>query len=114
MIKLLNYGTMWKIIEANDLLHDQKSTSSFLKIELDRVGRETGIIKNVRGYGTHLGMDFQSEKTAQSVQRWLFKSGVHALLCGPKTLGIKPSMTLSVRDAAVFRESLLYYHPSHE
>ena len=114
MIKLLNYGSMWKIIESGDLLHDQKSTSSFLKIELDRVARETGVIKNVRGYGTHLGFDFKSEKKAASVQRWLFKSGVHALLCGPKTMGIRPSMTLGVRDAAVFRESLLYYHPSHE
>jgi len=81
---------------------------------LDRVGAEKGLIGNVRGYGTHLGFDFASEKSAQSVQRWLFKSGVHALLCGPKTLALRPSMTLGVKDCAVFRDALMYYHPNHE
>jgi 4-aminobutyrate aminotransferase / (S)-3-amino-2-methylpropionate transaminase len=42
MVKLLNYGTIWKVIEGKDLLGLQKDTCSFLKIELDRVARETG------------------------------------------------------------------------
>ena len=114
MIKLLNYGTIWKVIESQDLLHDQKTTSSFLKIELDRVGAEKGLISNVRGYGTHLGFDFANERTAQSVQRWLFKSGIHALMCGPKTMALKPSLTLGVQDGAVLRDALIHYHPNHE
>jgi len=32
-------------------------TSTFLKIELNRVEKEKGIIRNVRGYGTFLGFD---------------------------------------------------------
>jgi len=119
MIKLLNYGTIWNVLKKGDilgldLLHHQKATSSFLKIELDRVGAEKGLISNVRGYGTHLGFDFANEKTAQSVQRWLFKSGVHALLCGPKTLALRPSMTLGVKEGAVLRDSLYHFHPNHE
>lgn len=68
MIKLLNYGTIWNVIghqdsmESRDLLHEQKTVSSFLKIELDRVGAEKGLISNVRGYGTHLGFDFSNER----------------------------------------------------
>jgi len=114
MIKLLNYGTIWKVIEGKDLLGLQKDTSSFLKIELDRVGKETGYISNVRGYGTHLGFDCQSTQRAESIQRYLFKAGVHVLKCGPKTIGIRPSMELGVRDSAVFREALLHYHPNFE
>ena len=37
MVSLLRYGQMWKIIEKQNLLHLQKDTSSFLKIELNRM-----------------------------------------------------------------------------
>jgi 4-aminobutyrate aminotransferase-like enzyme len=114
MVKLLNYGNIWKVIEGKDLLHLQKDTSSFLKIELDRVARETGEISNVRGYGTHLGFDCSSPARADSIQRFLFKVGVHVLKCGPQTIGIRPSLELGVKDAAVFREALLHYHPNFE
>ena len=114
MVKLLNYGTIWKVIEGKDLLHLQKDTSSFLKIELERVGKETGFYSNVRGYGTHLGFDCQSPERADSIQRYLFKAGVHVLKCGPKTIGIRPSMELGVNDSAVFREALIHYHPNFE
>lgn len=114
MVKLLNYGTIWNVIEGKGLLHLQKDSSSFLKIELDRVARETGYISNVRGYGTHLGFDCQSVERADSIQRYLFKAGVHVLKCGPKTIGIRPSLELGVKDAAVFREALLHYHPNFD
>ena len=57
MVKVINYGLMWDTISKKNLLHWQKDTSSFLKIELERMGRETGLISNIRGYGTHLGFD---------------------------------------------------------
>jgi len=114
MIKLLNYGTIWKVIESSNLLHCQKDVSSFLKIELDRVGKETGHISNVRGYGTHLGFDCQTADKADSIQRFLFKAGIHALKCGPKTIGLRPSMTLGFNDCAALREAILHYHPNFE
>ena len=61
---MLNYGLTWKIMGQNRLLHWQKDTSSFLKIELDRVSNETGFIDNVRGYGTHLAFDCANEELA--------------------------------------------------
>lgn len=58
MINVLNYGKTWGIVDKEDLLHLQKDTASFLKIELDRIGKEKGFIDGpVRGYGTHLGFD---------------------------------------------------------
>lgn len=57
MVKLLHYGQIWNIIAKQNLLHLQSDTSSFLKIELERVGRETGLVRDVRGYGTHLAFD---------------------------------------------------------
>jgi len=68
MKKVLNYGKTWEIVADQNLLQLQKDTSSFLKIELDRIGRETGIIDGqVRGYGTHLGFDCHTEAQANSL-----------------------------------------------
>jgi len=101
MKKVLNYGKTWSIIDHHNLLHLQKDTSSFLKIEMDRIGRETGLIDGpLRGYGTHLGFDCHTEAQASSIQRWFFRTGIQALRCGPKTFGLRPSLTLGVFDCA--------------
>ena len=55
--KLIKYGETWSSIASQDLLHTQKDTAAFLKIELERVAKETGSLANVRGYGTHLAFD---------------------------------------------------------
>lgn len=57
MVKLLNFGVVWKTILKKDLLAYVNDTSTFLKIELERVQREKGFISNVRGNGTFIGFD---------------------------------------------------------
>lgn len=111
LVALLNYGQIWRVIAQDNLLHLQKDTSSFLKIEIDRMARETGYLSTTRGYGTHLGFD---SDYAGSLHRWLLKSGVNITMCGPKTFALRPSLTLNVFDAAQLRESLKYYSPNHE
>ena len=110
---VLNYGLIWKGIEKFNLLHVQKDTSSFLKIELDRIGKEYGFTGSVRGYGTYLSFDCENVKTADSIQRWFLKSGMQVLKCGPRTLGLRPSLVLGTQDCALLRDSLSYYHPNH-
>ena len=91
-----------------------QDTSTFLKIELTRVGKERGgIVRNVRGYGTFLGFDTPSENHAELVQGYLFKTGIHLLRCGPKTFGLRPALILEPKHAAQLRESLIYYHPNY-
>lgn len=111
MVKLLNYGQIWNIIGSQDLLHMQKDTSSFLKIELDRIARETRLISDVRGYGTHLGFDCQN---ADIMHRWFMRTGINIHRCGPTSFAMRPSLTLGVNDAAQLRESFLNYHPNFE
>ena len=101
-------------MESEDLLHKQKDTSSFLKIELDRMAEETQFISTTRGYGTHLAFDCADSKTADTIQRWLFRSGINVLKCGPQTLGLRPSLNLGVFDAAHLRESLKFFNPFFE
>lgn len=112
MAKLLKYGETWQTIESDNLLHTAQDTSSFLKIELDRVAKETGIIgENVRGYGTYLAFDCED---AHLMQRWLWRNGINVLRCGPNTLGLRPSLTLGCDDAAHLRDALFAYHPNFD
>ena len=111
MAKVLHYGQTWKIIENEGLLDYTKDTSSFLKIELDRINRESGLISKSRGYGTHLAFDSDQ---ADVLQRWLLKSGINMMKCGPRTLALRPSLTLGVRDAAQLREAINHFSPNFE
>lgn len=68
MKKVLNYGKTWEIVENENLLGLLKDTSSFMKLELDRIGRDTGLIDGpLRGYGTHLGFDCHTVEQANSL-----------------------------------------------
>jgi len=98
-------------MQQANLLHLQKDTSSFLKIELDRISRETGLISTTRGYGTHLAFDSDQ---AGVLHRFLLKSGINLQMCGPRTFALRPSLTLSPTDAAQLRETLRYFSPNHE
>jgi 4-aminobutyrate aminotransferase-like enzyme len=63
----LNYGIIWKTIQKKDLLSFVGDTSIFLKVELERISKEKGVISNVRGYGTFLGFDTPSSYIAENM-----------------------------------------------
>ena len=71
--KLTAYGNTWETIANENLLHKLGDTSSFLKIELERVGKEMGDVHPVRGYGTHLAFDCSD---GYLLQRWLWRNGI--------------------------------------
>lgn len=111
LIKVLNYGIIWKTILNKDLLSYVQDTSTFLKIELGRIEKEKGSIRNVRGYGTFLGFDTPSPYIAENMQKYFFKSGINLLRCGENTFGLRPALILGPKHAANLRENLLYFHP---
>lgn len=112
MVKLLNFGLTWKYIQKKNLLSYVGDTSTFLKIELNRVQRERGLISNVRGNGTFIGFDTPSTEVADSLQRYFFRSGINLLRCGALTFGLRPALILGPKQAAILRDNLLYYHPN--
>jgi acetylornithine/succinyldiaminopimelate/putrescine aminotransferase len=69
-----------------------------LKIELERVGKENpGLVSNVRGYGLHLGFD---SNRAESLSRWLYRTGFQLDRVGPNTFGLRPAINLNIREAS--------------
>lgn len=107
--KLAAYGKTWKTIENENLLHTLGDTSSFLKIELARVGQKNGDVVDVRGYGTHLAFDCSN---GFLLQRWLWRNGINVGRCGPNTISLRPALILGCHDAAHLRNSLMSYHPN--
>jgi 4-aminobutyrate aminotransferase-like enzyme len=45
-------------------------TSTFLKIELERVAQQKGLISDIRGYGTFIGFDVPNENVAEKLTQW--------------------------------------------
>jgi len=87
-------------------------TSTFLKIELNRVEKERGMISNVRGYGTFIGFDTPSQEVADNLQKWFFRSGINLLRCGAHTFGLRPALILGPKQGAILRDNLLHYSPN--
>lgn len=114
MLKVVKFGQIYKIAEKEYLLHWALDTSSFLKLELNEVAKDTGLLTNIRGYGLHIGFDLPSSKLADSVQRWMWKSGFNLHKVGPRQLGLRPSLTLSIEEAGQFRTALRHFHPNFE
>lgn len=74
MVKLINYGIVWKEIQRKQLLGLVGDTGTFLKVELGHIQRDkNNLISNVRGNGTFLGFDAESEQSADSIQNWCQK-----------------------------------------
>ncbi len=76
--------------------------------------KEKGYISNVRGVGTHIGFDMPTPQLTDSMQKWLMRGGIHALKCGPTTIGLRPALTFSPEDGAVLRDQLLHFNPNFE
>uniref|UniRef100_A0A7S3FX22 Uncharacterized protein n=1 Tax=Strombidium rassoulzadegani TaxID=1082188 RepID=A0A7S3FX22_9SPIT len=108
---LIRYGQIFKITQNLNLLHLLGDTSLYLRLELERIEKELRLISNIRGYGTHLAFDLRTPEKCDSVQRWLWHTGVNTHKCGPKQLALRPSLTLSIEDASQLRKNLQYYTP---
>ena len=87
-------------------------TSTFLKIELARVQKERGYLRNLRGYGTFLGFDVENKEVADDLQKWFFRSGINLLRCGALTFGLRPALILGAKQGAILRENMMHYAPN--
>jgi len=109
--KLDQYNNTWRIVQRYNYMDITMDTSSFLKLELNRIGVDNGRIDNVRGYGTFIGFDVDSLKTAGRMEAWFQRHGIHLYRCAPLTFGLRPSLSLIPRQAAALRDSLKYFSP---
>ena len=100
-------------MQERELLKLVWDTSTFLKIELNNIERDTGLINDVRGNGTFLGFDITDPEQTDSMHKWLLKRGIVTAKVGPSTIGIRPALILGPSHAANLREAIKSFHPNH-
>lgn len=91
------------MIARDKLLNRVKDTQAFLKVELERVSRQTDYFGNIRGYGTFIGFDVKPEKI-HKLQKFLHQGGVYANITGTHSIGLTPALILEPKHAAPLRD----------
>lgn len=87
--------------------------STFLKVELNHIQRDKGLITDIRGNGTFIGFDVESSELAESMRSWLQKNGIQVSRSGPRTFGLRPSLVLEPKHCAALRDAITAFHPNH-
>ncbi len=91
-----------ELIESS-LMANAAEMGARLKAGLERVSADVGAVRDVRGVGLMLGVEFDSHETADAVQETCFHSGLLVLECGESSLRFCPPLIVDAAavDAAV-------------
>jgi 4-aminobutyrate aminotransferase len=90
------------IIES-EAMANAAAMGARLRAGLERVAADTPAIRDVRGAGLMLGVEFGSHESAEAVQRAAFERGLLTLECGESSLRFSPPLIVNEDevDAAV-------------
>ncbi|MBA2264687.1 MAG: aminotransferase class III-fold pyridoxal phosphate-dependent enzyme [Chloroflexi bacterium] len=91
-----------KIIESEGM-SNAASMGARLRSGLERVAADVAAIRDVRGVGLMLGVEFDTHEAAEAVQDAAFQRGLLTLECGESSLRFSPPLIVDVAsvDAAI-------------
>jgi len=91
-----------KIIESEGL-SNAASMGARLRSGLERVAADVAAIRDIRGVGLMLGVEFDTHEAAEAVQDAAFQRGLLTLECGESSLRFSPPLIVDVTsvDAAI-------------
>ena len=112
MYKLVAFSAIANHIKSKKLTEKVEDVGGYIKAELNRVNKGRNFFKNLRGYGTYLGLDLDGFKEAKHLQTHLIRNGILVAMVGPQTLGIRPSLLLEPSHASHLRDALIDYNPN--
>ncbi|MGZ8512433.1 MAG: aminotransferase class III-fold pyridoxal phosphate-dependent enzyme, partial [Candidatus Limnocylindria bacterium] len=74
-----------------------------LREGLERVARDVEAVRDIRGEGLMLGVEFESHEAAEAVQLASFESGLLVLECGESSLRFSPPLIVDAEavDTAI-------------
>ena len=81
------------------------NVGSFMTKKLDQLAKKTAAIKQVRGMGLLIGIEF-SEPNAVLLKKKLFESGFLVGSIGDSVIRLAPPLILTKREAALFVDTL--------
>ncbi|HET6380331.1 MAG TPA: acetyl ornithine aminotransferase family protein [candidate division Zixibacteria bacterium] len=95
---------------AGGLVENAARMGELLRSGLERAAEEHGGVRDIRGRGLMVGVEFASHEAANAVQQEAFERGLLVLECGEATLRLCPPLIVDeelVRTAvAIFGEAL--------
>jgi 4-aminobutyrate aminotransferase len=91
-----------ELIESS-LMANAAEMGARLKAGLERVSADVAAVRDVRGVGLMLGVEFDSHEAADAVQETCFHNGLLVLECGESSLRLCPPLVVDAAavDAAV-------------
>ncbi|HEY5011832.1 MAG TPA: aminotransferase class III-fold pyridoxal phosphate-dependent enzyme, partial [Acidimicrobiia bacterium] len=89
-----------------DLVEDSLAANSqrigdYLQRGLVDLQRRCPQIREVRGRGLMIGVEFESHAVAYEVEQAAFRRGLLVLTCGPASLRLAPPLTVTERQADI-------------
>jgi 4-aminobutyrate aminotransferase len=72
-----------------------------LRAGIERVAGNRGVVRDVRGAGLMLGVEFDSHEVAEAVQEEAFRLGLLTLECGESSLRFSPPLVVSAAEVDV-------------
>jgi 4-aminobutyrate aminotransferase len=82
------------------LIDNAAQTGNLLRAGLEAVAERHGGVRDVRGMGLMLGMEFDSHEAANAVQQAAFERGLLVLECGEASLRFSPPLIVDADDVA--------------
>lgn len=108
LLNLIRYRTIQEVMKKKDLMWKVGDSSTFMKIELERMRKKNPFFSRVRGYGNFIGFDMDGGKT-KKFQHFMLKSGVYTSVVGAETIGIRGSLVLEPKHLPALRDSIAYF-----
>jgi 4-aminobutyrate aminotransferase len=85
---------------CKELVSNAEQVGSQLMAELSDVGARQSMIKEVRGLGLMIGVDFESSEKADAVEQACFRRGALVLRAGDAAIRIAPPLVITPQQAA--------------
>jgi L-lysine 6-transaminase len=95
-----------QIIEEDRLVENAAHVGNAFKAGLERLQGKHAAVSNVRGRGLMLAFDLPDGDSRNDVQRRCWDQGLAVLVCGPRSIRFRPSLTFTEDDAGQALEIL--------
>ncbi|HET7684890.1 MAG TPA: acetyl ornithine aminotransferase family protein [Candidatus Limnocylindria bacterium] len=84
-----------------ELLANAAAMGERLRTGLERVAESTDVVRDIRGIGLMLGVEFASHEAAEAVQQEAFERGLLVLECGEASLRFSPPLIVTAEEVDI-------------
>lgn len=106
LVDMVRCARYLEIIEEDGLIENAAVVGAYLKQGLEVLQEEMPAISNVRGRGLMIAFDLPDGPTRDRLRARCWENGLATLVCGPRSIRFRPSLTFSEADADLALERL--------